>query len=322
MRVRVPGLKRLRRTARQARSRLTGGAVVLGYHRVTDDPSDPYGMHVHPRHFAEQLQALRRLGTPVSLMELVRALEAGRELSGWVAVTFDDGYADVLDAAVPLLAKYENPATFFVVTGSLGHTFWWEELRRILETSPVPAAEASVVIDGKAFRLGGGPGRDARHRLLDSLYWRLRALPAAERSAALTAIAEWVGSHEAGNASPRAVTAEQLERLAANPLFDVGSHTVSHPDLSDLSGAEIRDELSDSKRTLEDLLDAPIPGLSYPFGSTTGTLPRLAREAGYRFACTSREDAVRASTDPFGIPRLWPLDVPGRVFEDWLRPWL
>ncbi len=128
--MRIPGLKILQRSARWLRSRFTHGALILGYHRVADVAHDPHLMCVSPQHFAAQLEALRRFAHTVSLQELVLGLQNGALPRRAVALTFDDGYADVLYHAWPLLERYEIPATVFVVSGCLGREFWWDESAR------------------------------------------------------------------------------------------------------------------------------------------------------------------------------------------------
>jgi peptidoglycan/xylan/chitin deacetylase (PgdA/CDA1 family) len=119
-------MKTLRRTGRWLRSRFSAGGLILGYHRVVDVGRDPLAMCVSPRHFEEHLAVLRRVAYPISLDALVRGLEEGKLPPRAVALTFDDGYADVLTDAQPLLEQYQIPASVFVVTGCLGSHFAWD----------------------------------------------------------------------------------------------------------------------------------------------------------------------------------------------------
>ena len=83
------------------------------YHRIADEPLDPLGLCVSPRNFEEQLQVLTGELRPVSVEQL-----AG-EPAGAVAVTLDDGYADNLHTALPLIEAAGIPATLFAATGHI-----------------------------------------------------------------------------------------------------------------------------------------------------------------------------------------------------------
>ena len=86
------------------------------------------------------MSVLGELGTPVSLRTLADRMRTGKSIRGLIAVSFDDGYADNLTIAAPILKKNEVPATFFVVAGLLGETFWWDELvGLVLDSENLPA---------------------------------------------------------------------------------------------------------------------------------------------------------------------------------------
>jgi peptidoglycan/xylan/chitin deacetylase (PgdA/CDA1 family) len=118
--MRIRGMQRLRHAARWLKYRLVQPALILMYHRVTELPNDPYLLAVTPKHFAQQLGVIRRYGVPMRLGQLVEALQDGKVPKRAVVVTFDDGYADNLYNAKPLLELYSIPATVFVTTGCIG----------------------------------------------------------------------------------------------------------------------------------------------------------------------------------------------------------
>ena len=109
-------------------------SIILLYHRVAVVPSDPQLLCVTPKHFAEHLDVLQKCMNPMPLRQLVPAVRNRKIPHRRVIVTFDDGYADNMYIAKPLLERYEIPATVFVASGYLGQTreFWWDELERLL----------------------------------------------------------------------------------------------------------------------------------------------------------------------------------------------
>ena len=108
------------------RLRLRDVPLVLMYHTVAEARYDPHGLAVSPRRFAEQMAWLHRRGLRgTGVGELVAAIRAGRG-RGLVGITFDDGYADVLSTAVPILLEHGFGATFFVLSERLGGTNDWD----------------------------------------------------------------------------------------------------------------------------------------------------------------------------------------------------
>lgn len=105
---------------------------VLMYHSISPSRQpDPHHLRVHPARLDRHLRLLRRLGLRgVSLRELLAAYDRGRA-AGLVGLTFDDGYVDFLDHAVPLLARHGMTATLYVVPGRLGGANEWDDGPRL-----------------------------------------------------------------------------------------------------------------------------------------------------------------------------------------------
>jgi peptidoglycan/xylan/chitin deacetylase (PgdA/CDA1 family) len=329
--MRIPGRKAARGAAHWLHSRIADFILILGYHRVAETAVDPYDLCVRPDHFAGQMAVLQRKAQVIDLPALAEMLQSGNLPRRAVAITFDDGYLDILQTAKPLLAAHQLPATVFAVSGALGQEFWWDRLARMIYGPAVLPDSLTLPICGQTFAWSvmdtaqAGAAKDSpspRRRLLDELYHRLAALPE-ERPFLLAQLEQW--AETAGPIPPaasRAMTAEELQILAGDGLMTVGSHTVSHPKLTSLSPFQQQSELDDSRQTLTEILDRPITALSYPHGDNDAATRQMARQAGYQLACASQNGIVHQRQTPLALPRFWVSDWNGEQFGRWLARWI
>ncbi len=324
--MKLRGMRELRRAGRWLASRFTRGALVLLYHRVAevDRAADPFSLCVTPGRFADQLEVLRREATPLSLAELTTALAHGELPERAVALTFDDGYVDNLEAAKPLLERFAVPATVFVVSGAVGGRFWWEELARSLRAPGGLPRSLELPIDGRPFRWRRRSGPDEARRLLAALHPRLLPLPEEQRQALLAELAGWSGAPpEHGSARP--MDAAEVRRLAAGDLVEIGAHSVSHPRLATLSSDRQRREIAGSRDALEKLTGGAVSSFSYPFGEAhdaSRDTVEVTRAAGFERACTNVVGTATPGADPLWLPRYWVEDWSGEQLWHRLRRWL
>jgi peptidoglycan/xylan/chitin deacetylase (PgdA/CDA1 family) len=288
-------------------------------------------MCVSPQHFTEQLEALCQLGQPISLRELASGLQDGDVPKRAVVLTVDDGYADTLYHAKPLLERYQMPATVFVATGYLGREFWWDELVWILSSPTALLQRLSLKVDSDVYQweqndttpIRWEEGRlGPRQQLLQSLYRRLLRLSSLERERVMAELRAWAGVESDNGPLPRALAADELTQLATEGLVDIGAHTVTHPLLAELPVAAQQLEIQRSKADLEDLLARPVISFSYPNGSWLEETQTLVWDSGFACACASYSDVVWRSHDPFCLPRFWIPDCDGKIFSRWLQRWL
>ena len=327
---------------RRAVSRKQRGNVILMYHRIDRTDIDPWGLCVDPSNFSEQMRVLGSLAKAVSLEQL--PLMHTHYPS--VAITFDDGYVDNLENALPALERYAIPATLFVSTGYIGNSngYWWDQLQGIfLSPRVLPSDDLSLSLEGKIYRWVISPAdleyksencpdhrgwiawRDAsptsRHAVFYQVWSLLRELDTKQRDDCIARIRRWAGFTE-DCASARCMTADELRDVSRVPLVRIGSHSVTHPRLSQLSQASEWKEITSSKATLEDILQRPVDTFSYPFGDRSdysGRTIAAVQKAGYRLACSNFEGAVGSKSDRFQLPRLHVMNWNASDFEIWLR---
>jgi peptidoglycan/xylan/chitin deacetylase (PgdA/CDA1 family) len=308
--------------------------VVLLYHRVADLEAGSRSLAVSPRNFAEHLEVLRQSYLPVRLRELRGFARGLLPRTHPVALTFDDGYADNLRYALPLLEAAGIPATVFIVAGQIGseEEYWWDDLERILLRTPDLPESLQLTIESRQFswdlpRAGHGSDRqgrepsdqpcEPRQAARDDLRELLRPLSTPARERLLGSLRSWAKVNASGRAHNRALTEEEVVELAKCGLAEVGAHTMTHPLLSMQPIAVQKEEIEASKRTLERILNTRVRSFCYPFGDRgayTSATVRLVEEAGYECACSGFFGRVYRWTDPHQIPRFFVEDWTGDEF--------
>jgi peptidoglycan/xylan/chitin deacetylase (PgdA/CDA1 family) len=292
--------------------------VVLVYHRVAVLPNDPHLLAVSPENFRAQMQFLK---TNVPVVRFEGDWSGLRERS--VAVTFDDGYADNILEALPVLKEVGVPATFFVSTGALGtrDEFWWDELERII-LGDAGYPDRFRLEDREYGKIWPTRTREQRVVLQGDLQPMVEKIGAARREGWLEQLREWSGLGRTGREANRPMTPEELRILAASPWATVGAHTVTHTPLSVLSEDEQRHEIVTSRRHLETLVGREIRVFSYPFGAKVhydSTSVRLCREAGFRKAASNFPGQAHRWTDAYQIPRQLVRNWDADTFADRMR---
>ena len=326
--MRIPGIKTRKIFFRWVRAQFYGGALILGYHRISSSSEVLDEVCVSPENFAEHLHELRKYTHPIRLPELVQHLKDGSLPDKSIAITFDDGYADNLYTAKPLLEKYEIPATVFTCTGYMGKEFWWDELEWLVAGSQADLHTLRLQAGEKQFewhetKLSSEARQPAlRHEFRRALYQFLLSLDVEDQNHAMRLIRSWskVSSHEIS--TPRAMSEEELLQLVDGGLIELGAHTRHHPMLPQLSVERQREEIQSSKKDLEMLLGKKIMGFSYPNGRATVDAKRLVREMDFTYACTSLHDVVRLGSDLYELTRFWQQNVDGERFVKRLNRWM
>ncbi len=286
------------------------------YHRVAALQRDPYGLAVHPDHFAAHVERLQKTGIVVPLEDVIQ-----RGLRGRIAITFDDGYADNATLAAPILADAGLPATWFITSGRLGaRGFWWDRLGEAFLGAAPSLTSIDLTVAGRELWLDLRTPV-ARLTALKFINRQIRRLPPESVETAVDEVVLALGQPDMVD-SGVTMTVAQLRELAALPMQEIGAHTRTHQHLnqqpSDVQRAEIAGSVSD----LAELLHRQIRSFAYPFGvpDAVGSLaPRLVEEAGCLLACTTSPGSVRRRTNRYLLPRLYVQDWHGDEFASQLR---
>ncbi|CAM4050238.1 polysaccharide deacetylase family protein [Roseateles saccharophilus] len=291
-----------------ARARLT----VLIFHRVLREPDPLFPDEVDAARFDELLGWVKSWFNVLPLDAAIRQLHEGSLPARAAALSFDDGYADNHDVALPLLRKHGLPCSFFVATGFLdGGRMWNDTLIEAVRLSSLRTLDLRGFVDGRGDDLGQHAlGDDAgRRAVLGRLIERVKYLPPEPRQACVDAIA---ARAEVRPPDDLMMSSEQVRNLH-HAGMRIGAHTVSHPILAKLDAQKAADEIGHSREVLQALLGAKVSLFAYPNGKPgtdylSEVHPALVRELGFDAAVSTRWAAARRDDDVFQIPRFTPWD--------------
>lgn len=276
--------------------------LVLGWHNVQGTWCFPSGPGRGVRGLHAQLRLLGRTTNPLSLGDALAALRSGRPLPPRaVALTFDDGYADNLDLAAPLLRRLNLPATFFLVPGLLSHTAsaWWEVVAWAFRCA---AAAPGVQWDGTYFPIASPEQRRDSLVLAGERLKRRGRQQRDDGVQALVALLEPTGPAP----GPGLFLDWQGARRLVEQGFDVGSHTMRHDILSEEPATAVVADLAQSRTLLERDLGVSVPLLAYPNGTERDyddATVAAAQAAGFDFAVTTRDGLNHREVGPYDVRR-------------------
>jgi peptidoglycan/xylan/chitin deacetylase (PgdA/CDA1 family) len=319
----MSAIRRLRNEYGKSKTRRAlKDVVILMYHRVNELPDYPYEIVVKPQNFAQHMRIIRKHYNPMRLLELAEALKHDSLPDRCVVVTFDDGYVDNFTQALPILEKYQVPATIFVATGNIdsGREFWWDELERIILKPAKLSQELELSVDGKSYRWSTTTIEE-RNQARKDLHSLIKPLPFKERERHLDELAAWAGQTREGRPNHRTMRTDELRQLAQSKFIDVGAHTVTHPQLSAHSYEDQKLEIVEGRERLESIIGEPVKLFAYPYGSRADyddSSARVAKSCGFEAICTTVRGNVNPGSDVLDLPRFPADDWDSKVFEYYL----
>lgn len=291
---------------------------ILTYHHIAEHhpgyPYDPAVADATPAQFRRQMELVAKYATPVTIADVVRALDGGSLPKNPVMITFDDGYKSCRETALPILESVGLPAVFFVATSFITERllYWWERIALILSSTKRSTASLTYptklevsTSDPDALRTLANIVKDTRGLEIERFLEQL----------AQAFDVEWSPELERSHANDVVMTWDDVRRLAAAGM-DVESHSRRHRVLQTLDPVALEDELTGSRTELEAQLGRPVQAIAYPVGRRIAHLAPIRRAveaAGYKIGFTNMSGASRIwpgrlgkliPTDRFDVARL------------------
>ncbi len=292
--------------------RTRGQGAVLMLHHVTPEPPAGFApnalLQITPHFLDEVVREVRRQGYDTITLDEASDRISGRVKASrpFVCFTFDDGYRDNRDHALPVLARHGVPFTVYLTTDFAdGQGFlWWLVLERVIAVRRY----LSVDLAGKSktFRCNSDAEKTAA---FERIYWHLRTMPEVQARALVADLAHEAGLDPLAPCRELAMTWQEIREFATHPLVTFGGHTISHMALAKLSSADALAEIAGSVARIEAEIGRPCRHFSYPYGSVDAAGERefeIAARLGLATAVTTRKGVIgaHAASRPTALPRL------------------
>ena len=284
-----------------ARGRLS----IFIFHRVLPQPDALFPGEPDARRFNDMLSWIARWLQVIPLDVAVGRLANGTLPARAAAITFDDGYADNVTHALPLLQRHGMTATFFVATSFLDGGRMWND--SIIEA--VRAFQGSRLDLG---RVGLGSYEldsvDQRRSAIDALLGRIKYLAPNARQDAVTHILKIAKVSLPRDLMMRSAQVLELRKAG----MQIGAHTCTHPILERVPDSEALSEISHGKTVLESLLGEPVGLFAYPNGKPNVDYAArhvaMVRQAGFAAAVSTAPGVALPAGDVHQLPRFTPWD--------------
>lgn len=278
---------------------------ILIFHRVLPEVDPLFPNEPCVQRFDQLMVWMRDWFNVLPLDEAVERLQKGALPARSASITFDDGYADNVTCALPILRKHHLPATFFIATGFLGDGIMWNDIvTESIRNAGVDELDASFVELGTLRLDGVNNQRQALQRLIPAIKHR----PSTMRDELVAIIKE--------RCNPRCLPKLMMNDRQIVELRDagmtIGAHTKSHPILANLDLVAATREIDDSRHYLTSLLKQNIELFAYPNGKLdqdyNADTREIVKSLGFSAAVSTNWGYSTANTDLFQLPRFSPWD--------------
>ena len=303
----------LRCTFGQKRS---GLLTILKYHRVLPLP-DPLVSEIDAATFNWQCQLLKRFYNVMTLSEAVQRLKKQSLPPRAVCITFDDGYLDNVEVALPILKTHGLCATFFIMSGAFDiKAMWNDQVIESIRQCNNPS------LDLHAIGLGDFSieNLSLKKATILKLLPELKYLEMSLRDERVQVITKQCGAE-----IPRLMmNPAQIKQLFAAGM-EIGGHTVNHPILARLTAVQARLEIMQGKEDLEAILGEKLKVFAYPNGQPEQDYQKIhvdfVQKLGFEAAVSTSWGVCQSHMDVFQLPRMspakkGPLHFAGRMIQN------
>ncbi len=276
-----------------------GSGVILAMHRVLPSSGRPRieansRIEITPDFLQELILFFRHIGYEIISLDDMhqRIISSEKGKAPFVCFTFDDGYSDIIEHALPIFERHNAPFTVYVIASFADQTalLWWYMIEDLLLNSK-DRVEFTLNHRHYSIPTSTMEEKEAAYNLIRDM---LMAIPQDQIYQAVDAIFTPYGI-DAEDYKSQMLDWKQVMYLAHHPLATVGAHTLHHYNLKKLPLSQVRTEIQESKRQIEQRTGVSVMHFAYPFGSRDEVGQREfaeARACGFNTAVTIREGAI------------------------------
>lgn len=255
--------------------------LIVNFHGVTSLKGNRFNnRHLDTQEFESTIIYLKKKFEIVPLKDLFELYESKAQIKKkTIALTFDDGYINNFTDALPVLKKYNVPATFYLISKSLTDDSYyvWPDIIDLVQRE----CKEDIVLENNVFRYPGFYCGEIKMSLIDFL-----KSCGSKRDGYIQMLAEKYPSYKTViNKYPQLIELirkNNFHAFAKEPLIEYGSHTHAHYNLEYLNGQECFTELNESKKIIESFTGREVISLAFPDGSYSKNTLDIASKAGYK----------------------------------------
>jgi peptidoglycan/xylan/chitin deacetylase (PgdA/CDA1 family) len=280
---------------------------ILIFHRVRPVPDPLFPGEMTASRFEHLMTLVARAFNVLTLGQAITAIDCGALPRRSLVITFDDGYADNAQVALPILRRHGLPATFFIASSFLDGGRMWNDT--VIECLRATRRES---VDLSAFGLGRASlgDLDSRRNAIEAVLPKVKYLPMVAREEALAWL---IDACSPPRLPDRLMMTSDEVRLLHRAGMEIGGHTARHPVLGELSSAEAEQEIRDGRAALQNLIDAPVEVFAYPNGKPhrdyRAEHVEMVRRLGFRGAVSTAQATATLASDRYQLPRFTPWDM-------------
>jgi len=288
-----------------------GRGAIFMLHHVRPARAERFQPNRHlditPEFLRTVLAYLRAQNIAIVTLDDMMARLADDDHRRLAAFTFDDGYRDNRDHALPIMREFDAPMTVYVTADFADGTgqLWWAAIERVI------ARHRTVRFSDARGEIALACADDAsKAEAFRTIHDRLRALP--DDAALQNAVKQFCAAHDVDDiaiARELCMDWQELRDFAQDPLVTIGAHTLSHARLAKASEAQALYEMQESRARIATEIGAAPRHFAYPYGDRDAAGARefaLAERAGFASAVTTRPGMIftENGAHPFALPRI------------------